>query len=73
MNKTHILRAVGLLGVLILLTGSMMRASHPVPVAIMYVPDAQGCQITYPAGIHRAASDSLPAGALLSGECLVAR
>lgn len=71
-NKQKILRAVGLLGVLILLTASMLQTKRPPVRAIMFVPDATGCQITYPAGTHPT-PDSIPKGTLLSAECLVAR
>ncbi|CAG9230116.1 hypothetical protein PSP6_540055 [Paraburkholderia tropica] len=72
-NKQKILRAVGLLGVLILLTGTMLQSKRPAtPHAIVFVPDAHGCRITYPAGTNPA-PETLPKGTLVSAECLVAR
>ena len=72
MNTKLILRASGLLGVLFLLTASMRDVPQPAPRTLMYVPEAAGCQLTYPAGTHPA-PDFLPKGTLLTGPCLVAR
>ena len=72
MNSKKILRAVGLLGVLILFTTSMRDISHPPPREFAFAPDAPACQITYPAGV-RATPGVIPKGSLITSGCLVAR
>jgi hypothetical protein len=72
MNRKKILRAVGLLSVLVLFTASMRDIAHPPPREFVLAPDVPACQITYPAGVHPAPG-VIPKGSLITSGCLGAR